>query len=250
MKIKDIIQLIKSSFNDLNFIESSHEYYIEREKLPSVSASLTNYKKQFDSYNISRAYAKKHGLDPQEVREEWAKKSNDACILGTRIHSFGERFFYNRNITPEINQEIAIVNYWDSLPKNYKPILCETKVYSKKYSFAGTFDLLIYDTKKRGLIICDYKSNKELFKNFKNEKLLPPFNDLLSNNFNNYSLQLSMYQIPLEEIGLKVIDREIVWLKEDGNFEKFSTIDYTHRLKENINGNRIYNINRCYNTYN
>lgn len=237
MKTTDkIIKKIKDEFSHLNFIDHTHEYYLDNKKLPSVSSYLKNYKRPFNVAGASYGVAKRDNRTVESVREEWQKKSLDACILGTKVHSFGEKFFHDRNTNPDLGYEIAIINYWDSLPKTEIPLLCETKVFSKEYGFGGTFDLLFYDKKRKGLIIKDYKTNNNLFKNYKNEKLLSPFDDLLSNNYNIYSLQLSMYQIPLEEIGLTISERRIIHLKEDGAFEVFSTEDYTTRLKENING--------------
>ena len=62
--------------------------------------------------------------------------------------------------------------------------------------------------------------------------LLPPFDDFVEQPKSVYSLQLSAYQLPLEDIGLKVIGRRIIWLKDDGNYEKFSTPDLTERLRK------------------
>jgi hypothetical protein len=48
----------------------------------------------------------------------------------------------------------------------------------------------------------------------------------------SYKLQLSAYQLPLEDIGLKVIGRRIIWLKEDGEYELIPIDDYTGKLRE------------------
>ena len=47
-------------------------------------------------------------------------------------------------------------------------------------------------------------------------------------------LQLSCYQIPLEDIGLKVIGRRIIWLKDDGTYEKISLQDVTQKLRKTL----------------
>jgi hypothetical protein len=66
-----------------------------------------------------------------------------------------------------------------------------------------------------------------------------PFTDMYSESFGNYTLQLSAYQIPLEDIGLKVIARRIVWLKDDGTYELIPTKDVTKELWGG--GTRTYN---------
>jgi hypothetical protein len=38
--------------------------------------------------------------------------------------------------------------------------------------------------------------------------------------------------MPLEDIGLKVIARRLIWLKEDGTYELIPTKDVTKELRE------------------
>jgi hypothetical protein len=61
--------------------------------------------------------------------------------------------------------------------------------------------------------------------------LLPPFSDYFEELLSYYTAQLSCYQIPLEDIGLKVIARRIVWLKDDGTYELIGLNDVTDRLR-------------------
>ena len=58
-----------------------------------------------------------------------------------------------------------------------------------------------------------------------------PFEDLDDESLGSYVLQLSAYQIPLEDIGLKVVGRRIIWLKPDGTYEKISVPDVTQKLR-------------------
>ena len=59
-----------------------------------------------------------------------------------------------------------------------------------------------------------------------------PFTDMISESFSSYTLQLSAYQLPLEDIGLKVIARRIIWLKDDGTYELLPVKDVTKQLRE------------------
>jgi hypothetical protein len=61
-----------------------------------------------------------------------------------------------------------------------------------------------------------------------------PFSDFLSEPLSEYYAQFSTYQIPLEDIGLKVIARRLVWLKDDGNFEVLATPDLSQLIRENL----------------
>lgn len=61
--------------------------------------------------------------------------------------------------------------------------------------------------------------------------LLPPFGELYDESLSYYTLQLSCYQIPLEDIGLKIIGRRIIWLKDNCDYELIPIQDVTKRLR-------------------
>ena len=106
----------------------------------------------------------------------------------------------------------------------------ELRMYHKVFKFSGTADILLYDTINKCFIIADYKTNKDLFKNFAGQKMTKIFSHFLDTPFNHYQLQLSYYQILFEQIGYKVSRRIIIWLKEDGTYEMYDTEDLTSIL--------------------
>jgi hypothetical protein len=55
---------------------------------------------------------------------------------------------------------------------------------------------------------------------------------LYDESYGLYTIQQSCYQIPLEDIGLKVIGRRLIWLKDDGTYENVRLKDYTKQLRE------------------
>ena len=150
-------------------------------------------------------------------------------------------------LIPTRPKEEAIMKFYDELHPTLHFVLAETKVYTGKnkqltnlqQDYCGTFDILFYfkdpnDDSKSGLCVFDFKTNKELQKDFSREMgkfLLPPFTDYYEEPLSYYTAQLSCYQIPLEDIGLKVIARRIVWLKDDGNYELIPLNDVTDRLR-------------------
>ena len=107
-------------------------------------------------------------------------------------------------------------------------------MFSEELGIAGTADIILYNTKTNKFILADYKTNEDLFKNFKGKKLLAPFDNLLENSFNKYQLQLSMYQLLFEQCGYEIESRRVIWLKPDGSFENLKTEDYTHILKNEL----------------
>ncbi len=100
---------------------------------------------------------------------------------------------------------------------------------------SGRSDVHGHNTLNNTLILGDFKTNEDLFKNFKGQRLLKPFNFLLDTPFSKYNLQLSYYQILLEQIpDIKVEKRKIIWLKPSGQYFTYDTEDYTELLLKKL----------------
>lgn len=81
----------------------------------------------------------------------------------------------------------------------------------------------------RGLIPT-HNTNKDLYKNFKEQKLLEPFEELLDMPLSIYKLQLAAYQLCLEKIGIGIIARCLIWLRPNGEYEKIRLEDLSKQL--------------------
>ena len=218
-------------FSNLNFDEPTHTYTVGKTQLKSVSHFIGKYKNKFDSSSIAPLVAKKRGITTEEVLQEWEDTKNKSCELGTKVHLFGENYVNNGfKGEPSDGYEKAIVEFWKIIPNHIVPLVMELQMYNKDWEIAGTSDIILYNTLTKKIIIADYKTNKDLFKNYKEQKMLYPFNNYLDNSFNVYQLQLSMYQLLLEQTGLKVEKRIIVWIKPDGTFKCYKTEDLTKIL--------------------
>ncbi len=234
------IDKIKKFFSKLEFDEPSHVYTVEGKKInSSVSKLIKIFVKPFDTENISKGVANKRNISQAAVLAEWAAISKEACDKGTRVHQFGELFPFNRNLKPSCKQEEAIVKFWNDLPSHIIPVVMELQMYHKDYMFAGTGDILLYNTQTGRYIIGDYKTNKDLFKNFQGQKMLNEFSNLLDMPLNHYQLQLSFYQILFEQLGLEVEGRKIIWLKPNGKYDMYDTVDYTAELKTYLKENKV-----------
>ena len=270
---------IKESFKDLVFDEVPHKYYLHGKEITCVSNVTHMFVPHFDENkmaqetyerNFNNPNSKYFQMSPEMIKESWKKISHDACSLGTERHLFAESLFYfttgqidlipdefkGRIKKDENNEfifcaekpkEIAAMKFYKDLPDCYIPILAETKVYDEDLNYSGTFDLLMYydatlngkSDKNSGLLCLDWKTNKDLYKNFNGEKMLYPFQDLLNMSLNIYKLQLSLYMNCLEKIGFKVIDRKLMWLKDDGRYEKIELEEYVDRLRKYLTENPI-----------
>lgn len=228
-------------FKDLGFKEDGHKYTLDTLTLKfSVSGLIKKYKYPTNWKKVLKESAEKQGLTEKEVSEGWDKAAKIGCDIGNKAHSFGELYPFNRDIEPKTGFDKAIQKFWNDLPDYIVPFLLEVKMYHKGFLFAGTADILLYNTRTGKIIIGDYKTNKDLFKNYKGQKMQGPFSHLLCCPFNHYQLQLSFYQILLEQIpGIEVAGRKLIWLKPNGDYLLYNLDDYTEVLKKELEVNKF-----------
>ena len=269
-EITEIRTKIIDSFKDLKFEEEGHKYFLNGVQLPSVSEVTHQFKIETDFNVVAERYAEKNGMTKEYWLDKWKFNNLKSTVTGSAIHEYGESIAWMLNGHPELitdnnkkkyiedknwliptrKKEESILKFWDEIFKNENTyfVLAETKVYTGKnkeltnlkQDYAGTFDLLWYykhptDDSKSGLIILDYKSNASLTNSFSRNNgkyFTAPFEDMYDEALSSYKLQLSAYQLPLEDIGLKVIGRRIIWLKDDGDYELIPIDDYTGKLRE------------------
>lgn len=265
--IKD--KIVKNYTNKIIFLEEPHEYYLDGIKFECVSNVTHRYKPVSAEKMAENCYNKwirdqdktyrYYGMSVEEILKEWEKISGEACEFGTNVHAFGESMFYyamgeddkilkeckdrfqSGKPIPQNTHEEAILKFWNDLPECFVPILAETKVFNRQGTpYAGTFDLLVYyveepNSPNNGLVIFDYKTNKDLYKNYREQKLLWPFQNMLDMPLSFYILQLNCYQIPMENLGLKVIGRRLIWAKPDGEYEKISLDNISNDVRDALN---------------
>ncbi len=233
MDIQEKIQKIQKFFNKLNFEEERHKYFIGKKPIKySVSGLIKKFEIEEDWKSIAENKDNELRVPLGTHTTMWKLKAEQACALGTRVHYFGELFAFHRNLKPIDGYEEAVVKFWNDLPHFIIPVIMELKMYHKKYMFAGTGDILLYNKNTGKFVICDYKTNQDLQKNSKDKRLKEPFTDILDNALGHYKLQLSFYQILLEQIpGIEVERRRVIHLKSDGNYDMYDTPDLTEKLK-------------------
>lgn len=228
------IQNIKNYFKDLNFEEEGHRYTIKDRRLKrSVSNLISDHYEPFPEFEASKNKARKLKTSQEEMLRQWKEKRDKSCIDGSRVHLFGEKYMFNRTLKPNEPKEEAIVKFYNDLPDFIVPAIAEVTAYHKELLFAGTVDVLVYNKQIGKFLILDFKTNTDLFKNYAGKKMLGVFNNLLDNPFNHYQIQLSLYQILLEQVpGIEIAGRKVIWLLPDGNYQLYDTKDYTKELKE------------------
>lgn len=231
-------------FSDLSFDSQRHLYFWKGVRVPY---SVTGFIKQFippfngdkvvyNGKTIADLTAAKQSretgveITAHELRRKWQLINTTACELGTKTHSFLENFTGIE--TPTTPQEIAGIKYIKSLEGQYAISFRELRAYSQKFDIAGTMDipLQVLGNDKEEFVIDDYKTTGDLFKAY--DYMLEPFTYLESSAYNHYQIQLSLYQIMLEEVGLCIANRRLVHLKADGEFKIHPLWDFTPQLKD------------------
>jgi hypothetical protein len=232
----ELLTKIQKPFSNLTFEEKKHKYYVEGQPInKSVSALIGEFYEHFDAKQVAPYSAAKMGLTTEEVLAHWAAINQESRDRGHRVHNFGEVYQFNRNLKPSCPQEEAIVKFWQDVPEHILPLAAELRMYHFKHLFAGTADIILFDTKTQTYIIADYKTNKDLLKNYMGKTMIGPFSHLLDNPLNHYVIQLSYYQLLLEQVGVKVSRRVIIWLGLEGNYQLFDTENVTDILKTTLN---------------
>lgn len=268
-KIRKIRDTITHSFNDIRFIEKTHEYFVmndetkEEEKYTPVSYVIEKFNVPFDKENIAERTALKNGKDKKTILKEWKYTNLCSTIGGTRTHLYGEGLTWlkcgiNEKIPNELNpqlvneenwliptspKEMAIKKFYDELPNSIYPIGAEFMMSSKfanlKTKMCGTADLLLYyenetDESKSGVILSDWKTNLKLNNNYNRNNnicMKPPFDFMIDEPLSHYTLQFGCYQIMLESIGIPIIGRRLIWI-QDYEYTVFKINDVTNILKE------------------
>lgn len=262
VEVTEARKKILDTFSDVEFQEEGHKYFLHGVELSSVSAVAQQYEEEFDTETKAEAYAEKHGMTKEYWMDQWKYINLKATVTGTQVHSFAEslswlKMGHPENITddnkykyiedknwliPTRPKENSAVNFFENFPQNLHLVLPETRIYNvgEKIKYAGTFDLLTYydnpeGKDKSGFIIMDWKTNADIYKEFSrtNGKMLFwPFTNLYQEPFGIYTLQLNLYSMALENIGIPVIGKRIIWLKDDETYEIIKVDDVQDLFKK------------------
>lgn len=223
-------------FPELTFNEDTHQYFVSDIPLDfSVSYWLHYFSNEFDEDNISKAIAKRDNVSQESIIQKWKDTAKQATDLGTKVHKFAEDYALNKSLIPENHYEENVIKFYNDLPSNLSIYGTEIQMYHKQYLFGGTTDLVLKNNDVNELYILDWKTNKDLFKNYNNQRLKGSFKFLLDNPINKYQLQLNIYQLMLQQVvDIPITKRIIVWLTPD-NYEMYNCQDYTSLLTNFFN---------------
>jgi ATP-dependent exoDNAse (exonuclease V) beta subunit len=218
-------------FNHIQFAMEDHIYHIDGKKAQSVTTILNNYVKPFEREYWANIKAKKLGISPSEILEQWEFGAKLSKVKGTLVHSFMESNLTASKFTyPEeaIMQAFGYDPIQDSfnqiLPQAQKfiadiqdkmfPIASELIIGDSEYLVCGTIDQLFYNKKSGKLEIWDWKTNKAI-KTISKYFHLAPLAHIPDTELDHYSLQLSLYKLILaKNTGLELGECYLTWFNE------------------------------------
>lgn len=243
MQIDKNTLLMWEKFNEYTFWEEPHEYYWKDKKVKqSVTQFTSTFFETFDKEKISFTYAKKNGLDQQEVINKWDRDGLIASKTGTILHSFLENLQRNKVLgTDWLDcEKLGILN--EVKEKAYKLMPMAERFYKDIFGkivpiameftvgiedkIAGNIDLLIWNKKFQQLEIWDYKFLKDFTtKNNYGKKALFEFSAYDDCKKIHYGIQLNIYkEIIRREIGLEIGACRAIWFNENNESYQIFTL--------------------------
>lgn len=214
----------------IKFIEESHRYINIETNRDYISGTtfLGKFKPKFDADKMAYFTALKHSklenrtVTKEEILKEWDDNRDFACTRGTGFHLAMENFIKYGEV--DIEYKKIIDNYSLIVSKQVQDIakvFSEIIFYIDEYEIAGTADICWLHSDDT-FTIGDFKTNKQFrYYSLYNNWLYPPVSHLQECEFNNYTLQLSLYAYMCEKLtGKKCRGLLILWLNRNtGKFE-------------------------------
>jgi ATP-dependent exoDNAse (exonuclease V) beta subunit len=242
-----------------------HEYCNEFDEIgqaeKTLQKNIKNYnyaRQQLHIYygdikkdNLMREYLKLP-LTIEDILKEWHYKRDFSCEKGTTCHELiqslwsGEKWALLpfdgsaeylqavNKIQKQANQ--FRIDYNDILEN----LIVELPIGSEEFDIASCVDNLFYNKLTGGLVLVDYKTNTDIYKDkkyYKNTRKKPskmkvPLQHLEDLTITHYYIQLSIYKFLIEKYtGLKVDEMFIVYMSE--NIENYEIIEIPY-LKDEV----------------
>ena len=247
MTKEEYLKELNKAFGDFKFFEEDHHYEYKGQRVGiSVTTFYPQYENEFDSQAVAEKVAIRDNKPVQEVLDEWEYKKNFACEKGTTTHEYIQSLFSGneyKKLTFDYSKEYLDAvdkcqRQADNFYKEYKDrlehIADEYTIGSEEYDIASNIDHLFCNKLTGGLILVDYKTNKELTGYNKQAYKKPmkiPLQNINDDKIHHYYIQLSIYKYLVEKYtNLKIEEMFIVWFSE--NIENYEIIPVQYLEKE------------------
>ncbi len=232
---------------EFKFDAKYHKYTYNGDQFISVTKFIQKFHKPFESDFWSKKKAEERGVDQDVILKEWQKLNDYANDLGTDTHQWIEDYY--NGLWKPLPSNLDLIHRINKFNKIFakhlhklEPVKFEVRVFSKKWKIAGMIDsLFLYKGK---IFILDWKTNKQFTHDEHQkgtyEKLLEPFDVFWKNHHNEYSIQLSLYALILEEWGFEIGGAYLVHIGPgEEEAELFKVKDMRKQLIEYLEKNPV-----------
>ena len=194
----------------------------------SVSKLIEYMHKEFDREGVAKKCFEKGFDDPeskyyqmtqQQILESWEATASKSRLYGSKMDSYIEIFLTK----PEELDSWKLDNNYDyddriknlckgfdefykilSEKTDYQYVCREERLYIQSAKTGewinGRFDCLFYSPKLNKYLVIDWKTNSELSRENKWEKMFGPLYDKDACDLNSYTIQVQMYKKALSEV--------------------------------------------------
>lgn len=237
----EYLKKLNEAFKDFKFFEQDHHYELKGRKVGmSVTRLIEEYASEFDSEKVAEIVSNKQNKTVNQVLDEWKLKNEFACAKGHTCHEFAQclwshdlwqRETYDGSL--EFRQAVDTINeqayhFMNDYCDKLEHLADEFVIGSEEYDIASAIDHLFINSLTGGLVLVDYKTNTDIYKNeeyAKNMKM--PLHKLKDTKLNHYAIQLSIYKYLVEKYaGIKVNEMFIVWFSECNANYKIIKVPY------------------------
>lgn len=251
------LKILYRAFGDFVFFGEDHHYEYKNKPIGmSATKLIEQYTNEFDSEAIAERVAIKENKTVQQVLNEWKDKNDFACEKGSLCHQFvqflwnddtmwkpkylSEKFNTdeNRNKIDKIFEQAQ--SFYYDYEDRFEHLADEFVIGSEEYDIASAIDHLFINKLTGGLVLIDYKTNSDMYKNDKYAKSMKvPLQHLKDTTLNHYHIQLSLYKFLLEKYTkLKVSEMFIVYMSENNKDYEILEVPYLQNEVKKILENR------------
>lgn len=248
MTKEEYLKELNKAFGDFKFFENGHYYEYKGKRIGiSVTTFYAQYENEFNEQEMAEKTANKYNKSIEEILEEWHYKRDFSCEKGTTIHEYIQSLFsgnkYQKLIFDGSEKFLKAVdkcqnqanNFYNDYKKRLEHLADEYTVGSEEYDIASNIDHLFRNKLTGGLVLVDYKTNKEMTgynKQAYKKSMKLPLQNLNDDAIHHYYIQLSIYKYLVEKYtNLKIEEMFIVYFSE--NIKNYEIIEIPY-LKDEV----------------
>ena len=214
MTKEEYLKELNKAFGDFKFFENGHYYEYKGKRIGiSVTTFYAQYENEFNEQEMAEKTANKYNKSIEEILEEWHYKRDFSCEKGTTIHEYIQSLFsgnkYQKLIFDGSEKFLKAVdkcqnqanNFYNDYKKRLEHLADEYTVGSEEYDIASNIDHLFRNKLTGGLVLVDYKTNKEMTgynKQAYKKSMKLPLQNLNDDAIHHYYIQLSIYKYLVE----------------------------------------------------